>query len=244
MVLLTSLLDAFMRAGRRHFSGFSEFSSTLAGRTAYIAALESLLVATVVAFSGALSVRDFLSKTGLLGRPALAGWYAGWVTLGLAVLNLYGATHGWTASSRAPAERSGHSVDSVVFVIATSIFLGPLVEELVTRGYLYQAFRASCPLIPSIGLIICFSAFFHAGSMLHSGFTAACLIALWVVLSVLREYSESLWNCVFCHVIYNAAVVRQWALCSAAMILFLLLCRGELLQLLGARRVGERNNES
>jgi membrane protease YdiL (CAAX protease family) len=244
LILFTSLLDAFMRASRKQLPGFSDFSRTLPGRLAYIAALDGLLLATVVGFSRTVSPRDFLVKIGLHRQPTLAGWSAGWVALGLAVLDHYGASRGWTASARIPTERDGYSAESLLFLITTGVFIGPLVEEIVTRGYLYRALRASFTLIPSVGLVICFSAFFHAGSISLSAFTAACLISLWVALCVVRERSESLWNCMFCHGIYNAAAVRQWALCAAGMILCLLLCHRQVFQLFGAGTAEDGGHES
>ena len=244
LIVLTSLLDAFMRANRKHSPGFAHFANGLTGRLAYIAALDGLLLVTVLLFSRPLSARDFLSRMGLNRMPTVAGWCAGWVALGLAVLDHYGAARGWTASARIPAQRGGYPTEQAVFLVTTSVFIGPLVEEIVTRGFLYRALRACYPLVLSIGLVICFSAFFHSGSMSRSAFTALCLVSLWVALCIVREHSASLWNCVFCHWIYNAAVIRQWSLCAAGMILVLLICRRQVLQLLGAGTSGSREYES
>ena len=244
LIVLTSLLDEFMRAGRRHSLGFADFANSLSGRLAYIAALDGLLLVTVLLFSRPLSAPDFLTRIGLSRQPTLAGWYACWVALGLAVLDHYGAAREWTASARTPPQRGRYPTEHMVFLVSTSIIIGPLVEEIVTRGFLYRALRASFPLIASIGLVVCFSAFFHAGSMGRSVFTAACLVSLWVTLCIVREHTGSLWNCVFCHCVYNAAVMRQWALCTAGMILFLLLCRRQVLQSLRARSTEGRDDES
>ena len=223
LLFLTMLLDAFVRVSRERLPGFADFSKTLAGRFAYMAALDGLLLAGVVRFSHATSARDFLARMGLRQRPTVAGWYAAWAALGLAALDHYGAAKGWTASAWVAREHAGYVPESIWFLIVTSAVIGPFVEEIMTRGYLYRAFRASYGTMPSTGLIICFSAYFHAGSMSHSVFTAVLLVSLWLILCLLRERSGSLWNCAFCHGIYNAAIIRQWPLCVAAMILFLLL---------------------
>ena len=189
LIILTALLDAFMRANRSHSPGFADFANTLTGRRAYMAALDGLLLVTVVLFSRPFSAHDFLTRVGLSRPPTMAGWCAGWVALGLAVLDHYGATRGWTASARIPAQRSGYPTEHIVFLVTTSVFIGPLVEEIVTRGFLYRALRVSYTLVLSIGLVICFSAFFHAGIMRRSVFTAVCLLSLWVALCMVREHS-------------------------------------------------------
>jgi membrane protease YdiL (CAAX protease family) len=224
LIILTSLLDAFMRANRRHSPSFADFANTLTGRLAYIAVLDGLLLVTVLLFSRPLSAPDFLTRIGLCRRPTLAGWYAGWIALGLAVLDHYGAARGWTASARTPPQRGGYPTEHMVFLVTTSVVIGPLVEEIVTRGFLYRALRASFPLVASIGLVVCFSAFFHAGSMGRSVFTAACLVSLWVTLCIVREHTGSLWK--------------------GGMILFLLLCCRQVLQLLGAAIAENRDYES
>ncbi len=244
LIVLTSLLDSFMRANRRHSPGFADFANTLTGRLAYIAALDGLLLVTVLLFSRPVSASDFLTRTGLSRPPTFAGWCAGCVALGVAVLDHYGAASGWTASARTPAQRGGYPTAHMVFLVTTSVFIGPLVEEIVTRGFLFRALRASYSLVSSIILVICFSAFFHAGSMRDSLFTAACLVSLWVALCLVREQTASLWNCVFCHWIYNTAVLRQWALCGVGMILFLPLCRARVLQFLGVGSAERGDHES
>ena len=95
---------------------------------------------------------------------------------------------------------------------------------------------------PTIQLIgICF----FAPRVLNAArVTAACLVSLWVTLCLVREHSASLWNCVFCHWTYNAAVLRQWALCGVGMIVFLLLCRGRVLQFLGVGSTESGDHES
>ena len=244
LIVLTSLLDAFMRANKRYSPGFADFATSLTGRLAYIAALDSLLLVTVLLFSRPLSAPEFLARLGFSRRPTLAGWCAGWVAIALAILDHYGAARGWTASARTLPQRGGYPTEQMVFLVATTVIIGPVVEEIVTRGFLYRALRASFSLIAAIGLVICFSAFFHVGSMGRSVFTTACLVSLWVMLCIVRERTGSLWNCVFCHCIYNAAIVRQWALCTAVMILFLLLCRRQIFQHLGPGTSESRDYDS
>src|SRR5262245_18449918 len=87
IIVLTSLLDAFIRVNGRHSPGFSDFSKTLTGRVAYITAFHSLVIVTVL-LSRPFSTTDFLTRIGLSRRSTFAGWCAGWVALGLAVLDL------------------------------------------------------------------------------------------------------------------------------------------------------------
>jgi membrane protease YdiL (CAAX protease family) len=146
-----------------------------------------------------------------------------WVAIGIAFVDSYGVARGWTASSRQP-----HPVGYDFFGIAwwffalKSVVIVPFCEEAVARGFLYRAFRGSYGPSLTTVFIICFSAYFHWGSVSRSVFTFACLASLWALLCILRERTGSLWNCLLCHAVYNSVGIHLRFSTVIAMFLLLL----------------------
>lgn len=85
------------------------------------------------------------------------------------------------------------------------LLAAPFLEEPIYRGFLYKAFRGSYPVPLSIALIVGFTAFTHWNQYAHSAIAAVVLSAFTVVLCYLREKSESLWDCILCHFIFNGS---------------------------------------
>jgi len=91
------------------------------------------------------------------------------------------------------------------FFLGCLILLAPLLEESLNRGFLYKAFRGSYPLVASIGLMIGWTCFTHWSYYYNSWVAALDLSALTIVQCYLREKSDSLWDTIICHFIYNAS---------------------------------------
>jgi len=175
-------------------------------------------------FSKENSVRFFSFHAGLQKRLNLFGWIAAWLAIGIGFINHFGAVRGWTASSIRPAYGYQFTGGAWLFFIFKSVFVVPFYEETVTRGFLYRAFRSSYGKFFSTSLIICFSAYFHWWDVSHSAFTLLCLATLWTLLCIVREWTGNLWNCLLCHVAYNAIADKQWLVCIIGMILILPFC--------------------
>jgi membrane protease YdiL (CAAX protease family) len=83
---------------------------------------------------------------------------------------------------------------------------GAPIEEIVLRGFFYRAFRGSWGLIPSLACILAIDVLAHK-SMLSGSLPALVLFSiLTVLLCLIREQTKSLWNCILCHLVYNAAL--------------------------------------
>jgi membrane protease YdiL (CAAX protease family) len=93
------------------------------------------------------------------------------------------------------------------FFLFPLIFFAPLFEEPIYRGFLYKAFRGSYSVAVSTGLIIGWVCFTHWSQYSHSWVAAVDLSALTVVQCYLREKSNSLWDCILCHFVFNASLL-------------------------------------
>jgi membrane protease YdiL (CAAX protease family) len=93
------------------------------------------------------------------------------------------------------------------FFLAPLLLLAPLVEESVNRGFLYKAFRGSYSMGISMGLIVAWTAWTHWAQYSHSWVAAIDLSLLTIVQCHLREKSDSLWDCIFCHFAFNFSLL-------------------------------------
>ena len=221
LILCEYVLHQWLGFGVRRSLAFSEWLKTPFGLV-FIAVLQGpLWLFLALWFSRASSISGFLKHIGLRQGFTFWGWCAAWLALGIALINSYGASKGWTASSTQP--HIGYAALGVGWWVfrLRSILLAPFYEEVVTRGFLYRAFRGSFKVPFAIAVIIFFSAYFHFESVTQSLFTFLCLAFLWGLLCLVREWTGSLWNCLLCHTVYNLVVIHLWR--SAAILMLLLL---------------------
>jgi membrane protease YdiL (CAAX protease family) len=173
-------------------------------------------------FSRVEAVRDFLEPAGLRRGVSLIGWGAAWLAIVIALIDGYGASKGWTALSRGPYP-AGYRAFGVTwcYFSLSAVLIAPFCEEIATRGFLYRAFRVRySPLVTTV-IIICFSAYFHWSSVSRSLFTFGCLASLCALLCIVRERTGSLWDCLFCHAVYNLVGIHLWIPAIVVVILFL-----------------------
>jgi membrane protease YdiL (CAAX protease family) len=174
--------------------------------------------------SKSLSVHSFIYNAGLSRRLTLSSWLFACGTIGIALLNHYGVTRGWTAGNqlvRAYHNRGGETWS--LFTLYT-VSVTPFAEEVGMRGFLYRAFRGSYGFILSILLIICMASFFHWDTVSRSLFSFACLCLFQILLCIIRERTGNTWSCVICHAAYNAIALHQWGICFAGMLVLLTYC--------------------
>jgi membrane protease YdiL (CAAX protease family) len=107
------------------------------------------------------------------------------------------------------------------FFALKTILLVPFYEEVVTRGFLYRAFRGTYGVPSSVFVVVLFSGYFHWSSVSRSLFTFFSLALLWVLLCIVRETTTSLWNCILCHSVYNCAGLHLWLPAAIALVLLL-----------------------
>ena len=93
------------------------------------------------------------------------------------------------------------------FYLGPSLLLAPLFEESIYRGFLYKAFRGSYSMATSTALIVVWTTYTHWLYYSHSWVAAVDLSLLTVVQCYLREKSDSLWDCIYCHFAYNFSLL-------------------------------------
>lgn len=210
LILTGVLVDICLRLVSQGNPAFGHWLKSPSGLAFSVIIQGGLWCCFAFLFSGAASTRELLAKVGLRQWPIPFSWCFAVVSIGIALLNSYGSANGWTSSSRRPPIGYDYHGGAWLFFAVKSVLIVPFYEEVVMRGFLYRAFRGSHGAVLSTGLIICISTWFHWGSLSRSAFTMACLIALWILLCIVRESTNSLWNCLFCHSLYNAFVLGLW----------------------------------
>ena len=175
-------------------------------------------------FSRPASIRLFIERTGLRQGPTLFGWGVAWVAVGIGILNVYGATRGLTSPTMGIRAFSGGGPAPLLFYVVFVIVAAPFFEEVVMRGFMYRAFRATYGRFFSAASVICVAAYFHSSVLSPSLYTLSCLISLWILLCAVQEKTWCVWNCIVCHGMYNATVTMKWPICAALMILLLPAC--------------------
>jgi membrane protease YdiL (CAAX protease family) len=224
LVLIVSqfILLFWLRLGARSNPAFSHWWGTAFGSGLVFIVQDTLWLFVALWFSRINAIRDFLGPAGLLRGVDMFGWCAAWLAIAISFIDGYGASKGWTASSRQP-HLAGYGAFSVTWCYFTleAVLIAPFCEEVVTRGFLYRAFRGRySPLVTTV-IIICFSAYFHWSSVSQSVFTFGCLALLWALLCIVRERTGSLWDCLLCHAVYNLGGMYHSIPSIIVMILFL-----------------------
>jgi membrane protease YdiL (CAAX protease family) len=92
-----------------------------------------------------------------------------------------------------------------LFFLLPLLLLAPPFEESIFRGFLYKAFRGSYSVGVSMVLIVVWTILTHWPAYLLSWLGAFELTTLAMVLCYLREKSDSLWDCIICHAIFNGS---------------------------------------
>jgi membrane protease YdiL (CAAX protease family) len=96
----------------------------------------------------------------------------------------------------------GSSTVQFLLFFAVVCLLGPLVEELLFRGMLYQLLRRNAPLWAAVGLSAGLFALAHAIPVLLPP-----LFIFGVALALVFEYTRSLYCSIFLHVLINSVAV-------------------------------------
>jgi membrane protease YdiL (CAAX protease family) len=87
------------------------------------------------------------------------------------------------------------------------LILAPVFEEIVNRGFLYKAFRASYSVGVSMLIMVLWTLWTHSGYWYHSWISVLYYSAWTMLQCYLREKSSSLWDCIICHFVGNAIIL-------------------------------------
>jgi membrane protease YdiL (CAAX protease family) len=150
-----------------------------------------------------------LKGFGLDKKPSNYAWFGVTMALMIRFFGHFMLIHGWGKGvSNHDYIAFKHTLGfERYFFLLPALFLAPLFEELLNRGFLYKAFRGSYPMIISMALIVVWTAITHGPYYTHSLLAAFCLSMLTIVQCYLREKSNSLWDCIFCHFAFNASLL-------------------------------------
>jgi hypothetical protein len=171
-------------------------------RTIYIAF--HLLLAAYFARTESFAL--FWKAVGLDRKPSSYVWFGVTAALGIRLIGhaLYvaGLARGYS-NYEWELFRGTHGSERYLYLLP--LLMAGFWEEPVNRGFAYKAFRGSYSMMVSTLIIIGYTAYTHWGQYYHFGWAVIGLSGLTVVQCYLREKSDSLWDCILCHLVFNAS---------------------------------------
>jgi len=165
----------------------------------------AVVFAVVLYFARTGRVTDFRANFGLSRPPTAGSLLATSLGLGLAIAAVYLASLDTVIyrkklsvifSEAAPVER--------IYLVALMVPIGPLIEELILRGFFYRAFRGSFGVTASIGSVLLIHTLAHWSTVSKMWSVLLATGILNIALCLMRERTGNLWHCIACHVAYNA----------------------------------------
>jgi membrane protease YdiL (CAAX protease family) len=166
-----------------------------------------LLVAAY--FARTESLTSFWKGFGLDRKPSNYVWFAVVMALIIRFFGHFMLIHGWGKGVFHHDLNSFRSTLGIerYFFLAPSLILAPLFEESIYRGFVYKAFRGSYSIVVGMALIVAWTAITHWAQYSKSLLAAFDLSVLTIVQCYLRDKSDSLWDCIFCHFAFNASLL-------------------------------------
>ncbi|HWW01641.1 MAG TPA: CPBP family intramembrane glutamic endopeptidase [Candidatus Acidoferrum sp.] len=184
---------------------FGRWSRSGAGHCVLSAVQDAISVLTVLYFARTETVASFLSRFGLDRPPSDCVWFVVVVTLGV---RAFGHVMISSGLARGVYNLSywgfAHSIGFERCLYLAPTLIAPFSEELCIRGFVYRAFRGSYSIVLSTTLVLGFTAITHWGQVHHSWVAAVDIGAITLLQCFLRERTGSLWDCVICHLVFNA----------------------------------------
>ena len=162
-----------------------------------------LAVFITLVFARPRTLEQFRSSFGLKNpklQTALASIGVGTIFGGVAVLAII---KGFGSPRNHLVESFSTSGSTGLILLRFLLILVPFIEEFIVRGYLYPAFRQSYSVIFSVISIVAIALVNHFAPVTSSLVAALAVIFLNIVLCLIREKTNNLWNCVLCHLAYN-----------------------------------------
>ena len=179
----------------------------------------SLLV--VIIFARSRSSQQLLNQFGMRYPVTPVGFFATFPAIGIGLLALYGVEKQWVPPVHLFRDFFYQGGMARWFFIVYAVVIAPCCEEFVRRGFLYRAFRGSFDPLLSIFFVLCVHAYFHWGTITQSFYGFVCLELIEIWLCLILEWTGNLWNCILCHVVYNATQNLAWYIYTPVLILFI-----------------------
>jgi membrane protease YdiL (CAAX protease family) len=169
--------------------------------------LYSLQLLVAAYFARTEKLAAFWKGFGLDRKPSDYAWFGVTTAVIIRLLGHVIIVQGWGKGV------SNHDISAFrytpgfekYFFLAPLLLLAPVFEESINRGFLYKAFRGSYPIGFSVALIVAWTAWTHSEQYFHTWVAVVDLSLLTLVQCYLREKSDSLWDCILCHLAYNGS---------------------------------------
>ena len=173
-------------------------------------------------FSKSKSISDFVYGLNLNRRPVWAGLFYVLSAILLGFVSVIGAMGKLTGGNWIEEVFANHGTASWSFFVIYACSIAPFAEEVAIRGFVYRAFRGSYGIFLSVFLVVCWELVAHWQIAFHTLFNFALYTSFAIFICVVRERTRSIWNCIFCHAIYNSITLRQWPICIIIFSIFLI----------------------
>lgn len=207
MLVFQFVLDLILFTLDRHFVSFYFWRATGVGffLTALLFYVINLLTAAY--FARTESLASFWDGFGLDRKPTDYAWFG---VVAAICINFFGhcmRINGWArgvTSYDINAFKHTIGPEKYLFLVPL-LLLAPLFEESIYRGFLYKAFRGSFAVVGSMIFVLAWMAYIHWWEYRQSLLAAFDISMLTIVQCYLREKSDSLWDCILCHLAFNGS---------------------------------------
>ncbi len=192
-----------------HFPNFRRWQGTGFGFFSRSIVHYSICLLTAAYFARTETLIIFWKAFGLDRKPSDYVWFGLVMALVLRFISHFMIIHGWgrgVANEDITGFRNTPGLNRYFFLIPLLLF-APLFEEPLYRGFLYKAFRGSFAMAPSVVLIVAWTINNHWYKYYQSFQEAFILSCFVFILCFLREKSDSLWDCICFHFVFNASLL-------------------------------------
>ena len=202
------LTGVVIGAIRSEFPRFYAWSRHALGYFILYSIEDMIIILTTLYFARMESMRSFWKAFALDRPPSAYAWFAIVAALLIRAVShlliVNGLSRGVTIL---PIRGFLRGSGAVRYLYLVPLFVAPFVEEIFLRGFLYRAFRGSYTVGASIALVVALTALLHSDQFTQSWAAAVFISILTILLCALREQSDSLWDCILCHFVFNTTAV-------------------------------------
>ncbi len=208
---ITLLLGLLLSTGAvvigRYFPSFNAWRRSGPGYLFQDLLHFTLYLMAAAYFARTETLNSFLHGFGLDRKPSNRVWFGIVMALIIRGFGHFILVHRWSkgvSSYDLAAFRNTGGMERYLFLVPSVLF-APFFEETIYRGFVYRAFRNSFPVWASMAIVIAWTANTHWSQYSISWVAAFDLSMLTIVQCYLREKSDSIWDCIFCHFAFNAS---------------------------------------
>jgi membrane protease YdiL (CAAX protease family) len=93
------------------------------------------------------------------------------------------------------------------YLLPLLMLTGPIYEEIVLRGYVYQTFRKEHGVCLSVVAVVVVALVLHSPVIRVSIWAFLLIVAVQSVSCLVLEKTNNLWNCILFHCVYNGMLI-------------------------------------